>query len=49
MCPVIRISDNVHHSLELLAVGFDNPNNVIQRLIEFYEKNCDKPKGTEKR
>ena len=37
MSPVIRLSDSTYNRLELHAVGFDAPNNVIERLIDFYE------------
>lgn len=33
MCPVIRISDELYAKLEELAVGFDTPANVIERLV----------------
>lgn len=33
MCPVISVSDEVYSKLESLAVGFDSPSNVIERLI----------------
>lgn len=34
MAPVIRISEELYGKLEKLAVGFDNPSNVIERLLE---------------
>ena len=37
MSPVIRLSDSTYNRLELHAIGFDAPNNVIERLIDFYE------------
>ncbi|GBE14631.1 hypothetical protein BMS3Abin14_00677 [bacterium BMS3Abin14] len=37
MAPVIRISDVIYKRLEAYARGFDAPNNVIERLIDFYE------------
>lgn len=37
MSPVIRLSDSTYTRLELHAIGFDAPNNVIERLIDFYE------------
>ena len=37
MSPVIRLSDSTYKRLELHAIGFDAPNNVIERLIDFYE------------
>lgn len=33
MCPVIRVSDSLYKKLEQLAVGFDTPANVIERLV----------------
>lgn len=39
MSQVIRISESVYDRLESLAKGFDNPGSVIERLLEFYEKN----------
>lgn len=38
MSQVIRISESIYGRLESLARGFDTPGNVIERLIEFYEK-----------
>ena len=32
--PVIRITDELYEKLEALAVGFDNPNSVIERLVK---------------
>ena len=32
--PVIRISDELYKKLESLAIGFDTPQNVIERLVE---------------
>ena len=37
MSPVIRLSDSTYNRLESHAIGFDAPNNVIERLIDFYE------------
>jgi len=39
MSPVIRLSDSTYNRLELHAIGFDTPNNVIDRFIDFYEIN----------
>jgi len=39
MSQVIRISESIYERLESMAKGFDTPGNVIERLIEFYEKN----------
>ncbi len=33
MCPVIRIPNDLYKKLEHLAVGFDTPANVIEKLI----------------
>jgi predicted CopG family antitoxin len=38
MCPTIEISDEVFSRLEKHVIGFDTPSNVINRLIENYEK-----------
>jgi len=38
MSQVIRISEATYKRLELLAVGFDTPGNVIDRLLDFYSK-----------
>ena len=38
MSQVIRISESIYGRLESLARGFDTPGNVIERLLEFYEK-----------
>jgi len=35
---VIRISESTYKRLESLAIGFDTPGNVIEKLLEFYEK-----------
>lgn len=37
MSPVIRLSDSIYKRLEVQAVGFDTPSNVIERLLDFYE------------
>lgn len=34
MTPVIRISDSLHEKLSRLAVGFDTPAGVIERLVD---------------
>ncbi|WP_157976419.1 hypothetical protein [Parahaliea mediterranea] len=39
MSQVIRISDELYRRLEALAEGFDTPNNVIERLLEYYGQN----------
>jgi predicted CopG family antitoxin len=38
MSQVIRVSDELYDQLASLAEGFDTPNNVIQRLLDFYER-----------
>ena len=39
MSPVIRVNDPLFEELEKLAVGFDTPANVIERLVNFYSQN----------
>jgi hypothetical protein len=34
MCPVIRISDETYQRLQQLAVGFDTPDKVIERMLD---------------
>lgn len=41
MCPVIRINDDVYARLEKYAVGFDNPSNVIERILDQYESSLN--------
>lgn len=43
MSPVIRISDEIYKELEKLAIGFDTPVNVIERLLEQTENANKKP------
>lgn len=43
MSQVIRVSDELYSRLEALAEGFDTPNNVIQRLLRYYERGGSKP------
>jgi len=38
MSEVIRISESTFKRLESLARGFDTPGNVIERLLDLYEK-----------
>lgn len=38
MSEVIRISEATYNRLESLARGFDTPGNVIDRLLDFYER-----------
>lgn len=52
MSPVIRIPDSLYTRLEKHAVGFDSPANVIENILNFYEKNykakievAEAPKG----
>lgn len=40
MASVIRIPANIYERLENLAQGFDTPANVIEKLLNHYEK-CD--------
>jgi len=37
MSKVIRVSPEVYARLERLAVGFDTPDSVIRRLLDFYD------------
>ncbi|ROS70930.1 hypothetical protein [Vibrio crassostreae] len=37
MSQVIRISDEIYNRLERHAVGFDTPQNIIEKLLDFYE------------
>ncbi len=39
MSQVIRISDEIYSRLESHAVGFDTPQNIIEKLLDFYEVN----------
>jgi hypothetical protein len=39
MSKVIRVPESLYKQLEDLAVGFDTPAGVIERLINFYEEN----------
>ena len=43
MPPVIRINEILYGELEKLAFGFDTPANVIEKLVNFYNR-----KGTVK-
>ncbi|MDB9312862.1 hypothetical protein PN462_07100 [Spirulina sp. CS-785/01] len=43
MSQVIRVSDITYQRLEKHAKGFDSPGNVIERLLDFYDKNSPKP------
>ena len=38
MCPSIEITNEVYSRLEKHVVGFDTPSNVINRLIDSFEK-----------
>ena len=52
MSEVIRISEQTYNRLESLARGFDTPGNVIDRLLDFYdrhEKNILLPEGGKRR
>ncbi len=37
MSPVIRVTPEVYSRLEKYAVGFDNPSNVIEKLLDNHE------------
>ena len=39
MTPTIEITEEVYSRLEKHVVGFDNPSNVISRLLDSFEKN----------
>lgn len=41
MSQVIRISDEIYSRLESHAVGFDTPQNIIEKLLDFYETSDD--------
>ncbi|EOV6289358.1 hypothetical protein ACN93C_004582 [Vibrio parahaemolyticus] len=43
MSQVIRISDEIYRRLESHAVGFDTPQNIIEKLLDFYEDNDGSP------
>lgn len=45
MTPVIRISDKLYAQLESLAIGFDTPSNVIERLAEYYMNENEDKRG----
>lgn len=38
MSPVIRIPDPIYSRLEGHAKGFDTPSNVIEKILDYYEK-----------
>ena len=42
MSQVIRIPDHLYKRLESIAVGFDSPASVIERVLDFYETNHHK-------
>jgi hypothetical protein len=42
MSQVIRIPENLYNRLEKHAQGFDTPANVIEKILNFYENNCDR-------
>jgi len=48
MSKVIRVPESLYKQLEALAVGFDTPAGVIERLINFYEENSDRVKTIDK-
>lgn len=41
MAPVIRVSDELYTELESMAVGFDTPAAVIERLMDAHRSNND--------
>lgn len=41
----VEISENLFKRLEKHAVGFDTPENVIERVVNFYEKKNKSAKG----
>ncbi|MCF7353241.1 hypothetical protein [Vibrio sp. CK2-1] len=41
MSQVVRISDEIYNRLESHAVGFDTPQNIIEKLLDFYETKSD--------
>jgi hypothetical protein len=43
MSKVIRISESTYMRLESLVKGFDTPGNVIERLLDFYERQLKVP------
>lgn len=45
MSPMIPVSGEVYSRLEKLAVGFDTPSNVIERLLNEYDQNETKTGG----
>ena len=47
MPPVVRISDEVYSRLEQLAVGFDSPSSVIERILDHYERRSNKADNEE--
>jgi predicted CopG family antitoxin len=49
MCPTIEVSDDVFYRLEKHVIGFDTPSNVINRLIDNYEKTQPNTNNKEKK
>ena len=47
MPPVVRISEEVYSRLEQLAVGFDSPSSVIEKILDHYEKRSNKTDNEE--
>ncbi len=41
MSQVIRIPENLYDRLEKYAHGFDTPANVIEKILNYYEKHCE--------
>jgi len=48
MSPMIPVSDEIYSRLEGLAVGFDTPSSVIERLIHEHDKNIEESVGYDK-
>jgi len=48
MSPTIEVTDEVYARLEKHVVGFDNPSNVIKRILDSFEKQLpfDRTKST---
>lgn len=50
MSRVIRVSETTYRRLEQHVTGFgDNPDTVIERLLDYYEDDSDKENGNQRR
>lgn len=50
MSHVIRVSETTYRRLEQHVTGFgDNPDTVIERLLDYYEDDCDKENRNQRR